>query len=113
MNIRLISAAAIATLALAGCATSPSNGYGYGNAPPPSSNTACYDCGTVTRIDTLATGTQGSNATGAVLGGVVGAAAGHELAKDSSKGRQNTATVPRCPLRTWPPRASAWRNVSQ
>ena len=33
------------------------------------------------------------NATGAVLGGLVGAAAGRELADDESKGRQNTATV--------------------
>jgi outer membrane lipoprotein SlyB len=97
MNIRLISAAAIASLALAGCATSPSsgygNGYGYGNAPPPSSSAACYDCGTVQRIDAVGTGTQGSNVTGAVLGGVVGAAAGRTLAKDESKGRRNTATV--------------------
>ncbi|HWI79431.1 MAG TPA: hypothetical protein VNS31_09540 [Ramlibacter sp.] len=91
MNIRLISAAAIATLALAGCATTSSNGYGYGNVPPPSSGT-CYDCGTVERIDAVG-GTQTSGATGAVLGGVVGAAAGRELAKDESKGRRNTATV--------------------
>jgi outer membrane lipoprotein SlyB len=93
MNIRLISAAAIATLALAGCATTASNGYGYGNAPPPSSGAACYDCGTVTRIDAVGTGTQRSGATGAVLGGVVGAVAGRELAEDESKGRRNTATV--------------------
>ena len=33
------------------------------------------------------------NATGAVLGGIVGAAAGRELADDESEGRQNTATV--------------------
>jgi outer membrane lipoprotein SlyB len=95
MNIRLISAAAIASLALAGCATSPSSGYGngYGNAPPPSRSAACYDCGTVERIDTVGTGAQSSGATGAVLGGVVGAAAGRTLAKDESKGRRNTATV--------------------
>lgn len=93
MNFRLIGAAAVATLALAGCATTSSNGSGYGNTPPPSNAGACYDCGTVTRIDALGTGTQPSGATGAVLGGVVGAAAGHELAKDESKGRQNTATV--------------------
>lgn len=92
MNIRLISVAAVATLALAGCATTSSNGYGN-TSPPPTSGAACYDCGTVTRIDTIGTATQGSGATGAVLGGVVGAAAGHELAKDSSQGRQNTATV--------------------
>ena len=91
MKIRLISAAAAAMLALAGCATTSPNGYGYGNAPPPATG-ACYDCGTVTRIDTLA-GAQNSGATGAVLGGVVGAAAGRTLAKDESKGRRNTATV--------------------
>ena len=45
---------AVATLALAGCAsTSPSyngNGSGY-NTPPPAQS--CYDCGTVTRIDAI------------------------------------------------------------
>ena len=97
-NIRLLGATALAAcLAAAGCATT-SPGYGntgYG-APPPSSSTACYDCGTVTRIEVGATGTSSvPNATGAVLGGIVGAAAGRELAKSNtdSKGRQNTATV--------------------
>ncbi|KGQ20414.1 Outer membrane lipoprotein [Lysobacter dokdonensis DS-58] len=93
MKMQMLAAAAVATLALAGCAsTSPSyngstsnNGY---NTPPQS----CYDCGRVTRIDAVG-GQQTSGATGAVLGGVVGAVAGHELAKDSSKGRQNTATI--------------------
>jgi len=47
----------------------------------------------VTRIDALGSGQQSTGATGAVLGGVVGAVAGHELAKDSSQGKQNTATV--------------------
>src|SRR5688500_2359604 len=93
MNIRLIGATAIASLAMAGCATtSPNYGDGYGN-PPPSSGTACYDCGTVTRIDMVGSGTTRTGVTGAVLGGVVGAAAGRELADDESKGRQNTATV--------------------
>lgn len=92
MNIRLIGAATVIAMgALAGCA-STSNGYGYGSAPPPAGS-ACYDCGTVTRIDTIGTGTTSSGATGAVLGGVVGAAAGRELADDESKGRRNTATV--------------------
>jgi outer membrane lipoprotein SlyB len=96
-DIRLFGATALAAcLAAAGCATT-SPGYGntgYG-APPPSSSTACYDCGTVTRIE-VTTGTSSvPNATGAVLGGIVGAAAGRELAKSNtdSKGRQNTATV--------------------
>lgn len=86
----------IATLGLAmattvGCATSnPNNGY-YGGGP---TGGACYDCGTVTRIETGA-GSRAPNATGAVLGGLVGAAAAREVAKDrtDSTGRQNTATV--------------------
>ena len=97
-SIRLIGAAALAaSLAAAGCATT-SPGYGnnsYSN-PPPVNSTACYDCGTVTRIETLATSASNvPNATGAVLGGIVGAVAGREIAKHStdSKGRQNTATV--------------------
>jgi outer membrane lipoprotein SlyB len=49
----------------------------------------------VTRIEVLSTGSTSSvpNATGAVLGGIVGAAAGRELAGDDNKGRRNTATV--------------------
>lgn len=95
MNIRLIGVTVlIASLAMTGCATT-APGYGYGGAPPVSSGTSCYDCGVVTRIEVVSTtATSGMpNATGAVLGGIVGAAAGHELAKNSSKGRQNTATV--------------------
>lgn len=87
----LLGVAAAACVALAGCASSPSygnSGYtsGYG------SSTACYDCGTVTRIETVGTGSR-SGATGAVIGGLVGAAAGRELAEDESTGRRNTATV--------------------
>ena len=93
MNIRLISAATIATLALAGCAsTSPSYSGSPNNYPPPT-NATCYDCGTVTRIDAVGSTGQTSGATGAVLGGVVGAAAGRALTNDESKGKQNTATV--------------------
>ncbi|HEX5664296.1 MAG TPA: peptidoglycan-associated outer membrane lipoprotein precursor, partial [Xanthomonadaceae bacterium] len=97
MNIRLIGAAAlVAALASAGCATtSPGygsgygSGSGYGNAPA-----SCYDCGTVTRIE-QGSGSRVPNATGAVIGGVLGAAAAREIAKDrtDSEGRQNTATV--------------------
>lgn len=95
-TLRMIGLSAAAAMALAGCATSP----GYSNtAPPPSygGNTAnCFDCGTVTRIE-MVSGTTSNvpNATGAVLGGLVGAAAGRELAKNQtdSEGRQNSATV--------------------
>ena len=90
MNIRLIGAAAIAALAMTGCATThPDSRYD----PPPVSSANCYDCGTVTRIDMVGTSNNTGTVTGAVLGGVVGAAAGRELADDESKGRQNTATV--------------------
>ncbi len=93
MNIRMVGLAAITSMAMAGCATTASPGYGY-NTPPPSSGANCYDCGTVTRIEMTSAGTSSvPNATGAVLGGIVGAAAGRELADDESKGRQNTATV--------------------
>lgn len=106
MNIRLMGATALlASLAAAGCATT-SPGYGntgYGNnnsgynsgyAAPAS--TSCYDCGTVTRIEIASSGaTRVPNATGAVLGGIVGAVAGHEISDKTggSKGNQNIATV--------------------
>ena len=94
MNFRLIGVAAAAALAMAGCTTTPGYGTNSGYGPPPASSTAnCYDCGTVTRIDMIGGGSSVPNATGAVLGGIVGAAAGRELADDESEGRQNTATV--------------------
>ena len=100
MNIRsnsvhmLCTAVLGAALATAGCAsTTPSSSSGYygGTAP---AGSACYDCGTVTRIET-GVGSRAPNATGAVIGGVLGAAAGREIARDrtDSKGRQNTATI--------------------
>ncbi len=96
MNIRLIGATALlASMAAAGCATtSPGYGTTSGYPAPASSDASCYDCGTVTRIEVASTTSSNvPNATGAVLGGLVGAAAGHELAKNSSTGKQNTATV--------------------
>lgn len=96
MNLRLLGVAAAASLALAGCATSGygSAGAGYGSTSPGygGSTASCYDCGTVIRIEQIS-GSGAPRATGAVLGGLVGAAAGRQLADDKSKGRQNTATV--------------------
>jgi outer membrane lipoprotein SlyB len=96
LNLRLLGVAAAATLSLAGCATSgygSDYGSGYGTTSPGyGSTTACYDCGTVIRIEQVG-GSGAPRATGAVLGGLVGAAAGRELADDKSEGRQNTATV--------------------
>lgn len=98
MNIRMIGLAA-ATATLAACATTSPN-YGYGNpsygAPPPARAAACYDCGTVTRIELASSGaTRAPNATGAVLGGIVGAVAGHEISDKTggSKGNQNVSAA--------------------
>ncbi|MFC3551766.1 peptidoglycan-associated outer membrane lipoprotein precursor [Lysobacter cavernae] len=96
-TLRLLGVATAAALALAGCAsTSP----GYGSAPPPSyggstSTADCYDCGTVTRIEQVAAGSSAPSATGAVLGGIVGAVAGHEISSHTggSKGNQNIAAA--------------------
>lgn len=97
MNIRLIGTTALlASLAAAGCATtSPGYDSGYGNAAPAPSSAACYDCGTVTRIEVASSGSNVPNATGAVLGGIVGAVAGREISDKTggSTGNKNVATA--------------------
>ncbi len=93
----LVAAMALSTLSLVGCATSPS---GYGSSSNNSgsaygaSQATCYDCGTVTRIE-AGSGSRAPNATGAVVGAVIGGLAARELAdnKTDSEGRKNTATV--------------------
>lgn len=93
-HLRLLGATMLTTvLAATGCASTNSSGYGYNNGPA-ASGSACYDCGSVTRIETGA-GSRAPNATGAVVGGLLGAVAAREVAKDrtDSTGRQNTATV--------------------
>ena len=105
MKIQLIAASAIATLALAGCATSPgyggggynNGGYnngGYGNNGGYNQN-RCADCGIVTRINTVASGRTAPSATGAILGGIVGAVAGHEISDHTgvSRGNKNVAAA--------------------
>ncbi|MFT4197824.1 MAG: glycine zipper 2TM domain-containing protein [Pseudoxanthomonas sp.] len=67
---------------LAGCATTPSP-RGYGGSAPPAPR-YCQDCGIVTRIDTVPAGRSAPAATGAVLGGIVGAVAGRQISKDNS-----------------------------
>lgn len=90
-HVRLLALAAAASLSLAACATYDSPGVVSRSPSYGSSSASCYDCGTVLRIDPIG-GTR-SGATGAVIGGLVGAAAGRELTDDESKGRRNTATV--------------------
>lgn len=104
MKIQLIAASAIATLALAGCATSPgyggggyNNGYnngGYGNNGGYNQG-RCADCGIVTRINTVPSGRTAPGATGAILGGIVGAVAGHEISDHTggSRGNKNIAAA--------------------
>lgn len=98
MKIPLIAASAIASLALAGCATSPSysSGGGYNNSYNNGySQSQCRDCGIVTRIDTVASGRSAPAATGAILGGIVGAVAGHEISDHTggSRGNKNIAAA--------------------
>jgi len=96
MKIRLLAIGAVAAVTLAGCATT-SPGYGSSSASYPSSSSSarCYDCGVVTRIDTVGGSRTAPSKTGAVLGGIVGAVAGHEIADKTggSKGNQNLAAV--------------------
>lgn len=97
-NRLLVAATMLASIAVAGCATSPGYGGGYSSQPAPvygGSNASCYDCGTVIRIETLGGGKAAPNASGAVLGGIIGAVAGHEISDKTggSKGNQNTAAV--------------------
>ena len=101
MKIQLIAAAAVATVALAGCATtSPgygSSGYnnGYGSSGGNYNTNRCADCGIVTRINQVASGRSAPSATGAVLGGIVGAVAGHEISDHTggSRGNKNIAAA--------------------
>ena len=100
MNIRLTITGAAVALTLAACATGPQYGGGYGNGYGDrsgygSQQQACGNCGIVTRIDTVASGRTAPTAAGAVLGGIVGAIAGHELSDHTggSKGNQNLSAV--------------------
>jgi len=98
MKIQLIAAAAVATVALAGCATtSPgygSSGYnnGYGNSGGNYNTNRCADCGIVTRINQVASGRSAPSATGAVLGGIVGAGGGPEIS-DHTGGRRGQKKI--------------------
>lgn len=94
-----IALAAIGSLALAGCATTPSSGYGYSSPSSgysgASSARSCVDCGIVTRITAVGSGRTAPSATGAVLGGIVGAVAGHEISDKTggSKGNRNVSAA--------------------
>ena len=93
----LIAAALTASLAAACTTTTPRSTYIPPSSsstyyPPATTGTRCYDCGQIVRIETVVGARQNSRA-GAVLGGVVGAVAGHEIADDDDQSEQNTAAV--------------------
>lgn len=98
MKMRLLVIGLTATVALAGCAsTSPgygSSGYGSGGYSAPASR-YCADCGIVERIDVVSSGRSAPSATGAVLGGIVGAVAGRQISDRTggSEGNKNVSTV--------------------
>lgn len=100
MKISLMVPAALAVLALAGCASTGHSGGGYNSGYNPGYDSGygqqrCSDCGTVTRIMVLDSGRTAPTATGAVLGGIVGAVAGHEISDHTggSRGNKNIAAV--------------------
>lgn len=110
MNIRSLGTILLlSSLALAGCvSTGPGYGGSYGGGyggydngdryssghGSYSQQAACYDCGTVTRIE-QGTGSRAPQATGGIIGGVIGAVAGRELTRSQtdSKGRRNAGTI--------------------
>jgi outer membrane lipoprotein SlyB len=99
MNIRMLAVGTIVVTALAGCATSPGygggsyGGGGYSSAPAPSRY--CADCGIVERIEVVPSGRSAPSATGAILGGIVGAVAGREISQQTggSDGNKNVSTA--------------------
>ena len=92
-HLRTLGAAMLG-LALAagtGCASTGSSGYSGGPSYGGNYGNTCQNCGTVTRITV---GGESGKA-GAVIGGIIGAVAGHEISAQTggSKGNQNIATV--------------------
>lgn len=96
MNLRLLALGLAASVALAGCAsTSPGYGSGYGGGYNAPANRYCADCGIVERIEVVPSGRSAPTATGAILGGIVGAVAGRQISDRTggSEGNKNVSTV--------------------
>ena len=97
MKLSVMIPAGLTVLALVGCASGGGYNSGYNNGYNSgyASSQVCNDCGTVTRIMVLDSGRTAPAATGAVLGGIVGAVAGHEIADHTggSRGNKNVAAV--------------------
>lgn len=101
MKLSLVAPAALAALVLAGCASTGGYNTGYGNNGYNSGygsgyqNQQCADCGTITRIMVLDSGRSAPSATGTILGGIVGAVAGHEISDHTggSRGNKNVSAA--------------------
>jgi len=95
MKIQLVVGALITSLVLSGCLASAPQPRGGNNNAYGGYSTVCKDCGTVIRMDEVADNRVAPGGTGAILGGVVGAIAGHEISDRTggSKGNQNVSTV--------------------
>ena len=96
--MRLQPLALALCIALAGCATT-SPGYGNSGYNSGYSNASCYNCGTVQSIENVG---RTPNATGAVLGGIVGAAATREAVENhtDSSAKANGASTAKVLLPT-------------
>ena len=101
MKLSHLAPAVLAIATLAGCASTGGYNTGYGNNGYNSGynngyqNQQCADCGTITRIMVLDSGRSAPSATGAILGGIVGAVAGHEISDHTggSRGNKNIAAA--------------------
>ncbi|MDO4709953.1 MAG: glycine zipper 2TM domain-containing protein [Pseudomonadota bacterium] len=103
MNIRPLglTALALSAFTLSACVSSPAGNH-YGNSGYNSSynngygsHYGCNNCGTVTRIEVVDGNSHIPAGTGAVIGGIVGAVAAREIAKDNtdSQRRRNVAAA--------------------
>lgn len=103
MNTRPLglTALALSVFSLSACVSTPAGNH-YGNSGYNSSYNngygsyyGCHDCGTVTRIEVVGGNSHVPVGTGAVIGGIVGAVAAREIAKDNtdSQRRRNAAAV--------------------
>ena len=89
----LMIGVAAASMALAGCATSPGYGGGYSNPGYGSSTASCYDCGTVTRIELVRTGHRGPGRRGSGRHRRRGRRSRDLAHTGGSKGNQNVAAA--------------------
>lgn len=89
MKLSLFAPAALVALAVSGCASTGNYSSSTSANSISSASGICADCGTVARIMVLDSGRTAPTASGAVLGGLVGAVAGHEISDHTGGSRGN------------------------